>query len=69
MVTNGTNETQKSIRAANPPINDSVFKSFCLDSSTVVITSSSGGIGYEAARGLAEARANVHLPLNIRNRI
>lgn len=59
MSTNGSNGTQKSIRAPNPPVEDSVFKSFRLDGKTVIISGGSGGIGYEIARGLAEAGANV----------
>lgn len=53
--------TRKSIRAPNPPIEDSVFKQFRLDGRTVIITGGAGAIGYEVARGLAEAGANVRL--------
>jgi sorbose reductase len=50
---------RQSIRAPNPPLADSVFKMFRMDGKTVIITGGSGGIGYEVARGLAEAGANV----------
>jgi sorbose reductase len=59
MATNGTKSTKNSIRAPNPLVEDSVFKSFRLDGKTVIISGGSGGIGYEVARGLAEAGANV----------
>lgn len=61
MGSNGSNG-RVSIRAPNPPIEDSVFKQFRLDGRTVIITGGAGGIGYEIARGLAEAGANVRLP-------
>ncbi|KAL1852111.1 hypothetical protein VTK73DRAFT_9280 [Phialemonium thermophilum] len=58
--TNGTSGRQ-SIRKPNPPIEDSVFKSFRLDGRTVIVTGGCGGIGYEVSRGLAEAGANLAL--------
>lgn len=63
MASNGVDGRQ-SIRKPNPPIEDSVFKSFRLDGRTAIITGGCGGIGYEVARGLAEAGANVsfHMP-------
>jgi len=51
----------KSIRNPDPAIKDSIFESFRLDGRTIIITGASGGIGYEVARGLAEAGANVSL--------
>lgn len=57
--TNGNGNKSQSIRAQNPPVEDSVFKMFRMDGKTVIITGGAGGIGYEIARGLAEAGANV----------
>ncbi|KAI3536510.1 short chain dehydrogenase [Colletotrichum filicis] len=65
MATNSsTNGARKSIRASNPPIEDSVFKQFRLDGRTVIITGGAGGIGSEIARGLAEAGANIAIWYN-----
>ncbi|KAJ0108274.1 L-xylulose reductase [Diaporthe amygdali] len=60
MASNGTNG-RTSTRAPNPPVQDSVFKQFRLDGRTVIVTGGAGGIGYEIARGLAEAGANLAL--------
>ena len=60
--TNGNGATKRSIRAPNPPLKDSVFDMFRLDGKTAIITGGSGGIGYEVARALAEAGANVSDP-------
>ncbi|KAK2049307.1 short chain dehydrogenase [Colletotrichum somersetense] len=60
-INGGTNGTTKSVRAPNPPIEDSVFKQFRLDGRTVIITGGAGGIGSEIARSLVEAGANIAL--------
>ena len=59
MSPNNEADGRMSIRNPNPPIKDSIFKSLRLDGRTVIITGGCGGIGYEIARGLAEAGANV----------
>jgi sorbose reductase len=46
----------------NPELSDSVFKMFDMHGKVAIITGGSGGIGYEVARGLAEAGADVPLP-------
>jgi predicted Rossmann-fold nucleotide-binding protein len=61
-VSNGNGAKPQSIRAPNPQLEDSVFKMFKMTGKTVIITGGSGGIGYEIARGLAEAGANVCSP-------
>ncbi|RDH38306.1 NAD(P)-binding protein [Aspergillus welwitschiae] len=55
---------QKSIRRPNPTLSDSVFKMFSLQGKVVIITGGTGGIGYNVARGLAEAGANIALWYN-----
>ena len=62
---NGNGTTRQSIRAPNPPLENSVFKMFRMDGQTVIITGGAGGIGYEIARGLAEAGANVRPPIPV----
>ncbi|KAK2765119.1 hypothetical protein FQN54_008818 [Arachnomyces sp. PD_36] len=52
---------QKSIRWPNPTLPDSVFKMFDMHGKVVIITGGSGGIGYEVARALAEAGADIAL--------
>lgn len=47
--------------APSPTLSDSVMKMFDMTGKVVIVTGGSGGIGYEAARGLAEAGANVSL--------
>ena len=55
---------QKSIRRPNPALSDSVFKMFSLQGKVAIITGGAGGIGYNVARGLAEAGANIALWYN-----
>ena len=52
-------QQQDSARWPNPTLPNSVFKMFDMSGKVVIITGGSGGIGYEAARGLAEAGAEV----------
>lgn len=53
--------SQQSIRRPNPTLSDSIFKMFQMQGKVVIITGGTGGIGYQIARGLAEAGANVAL--------
>jgi sorbose reductase len=55
---------QKSIKWANPTLADSVFKMFDMHGKVVIITGGSGGIGYQVARALAEAGADIALWYN-----
>lgn len=55
---------QNSIRWTNPALPDSVFKMFDMHGKVAVITGGSGGIGYQIARALAEAGADVALWYN-----
>lgn len=52
------------IRRPNPPLPDSVFATFSMRDKVAIITGGAGGIGYQVARGLAEAGANVALWYN-----
>lgn len=58
---------QQSIRWANPSLPDSVFKMFDMHGKVVIITGGSGGIGYQIARALAEAGADIALWYNSSN--
>ncbi|KAJ5707380.1 hypothetical protein N7488_007181 [Penicillium malachiteum] len=53
--------TQQSIRRADPPLSDSIFKMFQMHGKAVIITGGTDGIGYEIARGLTEADADIAL--------
>lgn len=52
------------IRRSNPSIADSVFAMFSMRDKVAIITGGAGGIGYQIARGLAEAGANIALWYN-----
>ncbi|OQE18192.1 hypothetical protein PENSTE_c018G09185 [Penicillium steckii] len=54
----------QSIRRPNPMLPDSIFEMFRMNGKTVIITGGAGGIGYQVARGLAEAGANIALWYN-----
>ncbi|KAL4804989.1 hypothetical protein BDV18DRAFT_161389 [Aspergillus unguis] len=56
--------TKQSIKAPAPSLPNSVFKMFDMHGKVVIITGGSGGIGYEVARGLAEAGADIALWYN-----
>ncbi|CZR64597.1 probable L-xylulose reductase [Phialocephala subalpina] len=47
--------------ASAPKLSDSVMKMFDMTGKVAIVTGGSGGIGYEAARALAEAGANIAL--------
>ncbi|ETN45965.1 uncharacterized protein HMPREF1541_00147 [Cyphellophora europaea CBS 101466] len=57
----GSLGTPVSKRWPNPPLADSVFQMFSMKGKVTIITGGSGGIGYEVARGLAEAGSDVAL--------
>lgn len=51
----------QSIRRPSPALPDSVFQMFRMNGKVAIITGGAGGIGYQVARGLAEAGANIAL--------
>ena len=53
--------SQQSIRRPNPTLPDSVLEMFKMHGKVVIITGGTGGIGYQVARALAEAGADVAL--------
>lgn len=55
---------QQSIKWPTPSLPDSVFKMFDMHGKVAIITGGSGGIGYEVARALAEAGADIALWYN-----
>lgn len=57
----GSLGTPVSKRWPNPALADSVFQMFSMKGKVTIITGGSGGIGYEVARGLAEAGSDVAL--------
>ena len=57
----GSISTPASKRWPNPTLPDSVFKMFDMHGKVTIITGGSGGIGYEVARGLAEAGSDIAL--------
>ncbi|KAL4938254.1 hypothetical protein BDV06DRAFT_232013 [Aspergillus oleicola] len=54
----------ESIKRPAPTLPNSVFKMFDMHGKVVIITGASGGIGYEIARALAEAGADIALWYN-----
>ena len=52
------------IRRPSPSLPDSVFATFSMRDKVAIITGGAGGIGYQVARGLAEAGANIALWYN-----
>ncbi|KAL4929747.1 uncharacterized protein BDV17DRAFT_281211 [Aspergillus undulatus] len=56
--------TKQSIKWPTPTLPDSVFEMFDMHGKVVIITGGSGGIGYEVARALAEAGADIALWYN-----
>ncbi|KAL5335207.1 hypothetical protein BJX70DRAFT_375786 [Aspergillus crustosus] len=55
---------QQSIKRPNPTLPDSVFKMFDMHNKVVIITGGAGGIGYQVARALAEAGADIAIWYN-----
>lgn len=46
-------------RRPDPPLSDSIWEMFSMKGKVVSITGGGGGIGYEVARAMAEAGADV----------
>jgi sorbose reductase len=46
-------------RRPDPPLSDSIWKMFSMKGKVVSITGGGGGIGFEVARAMAEAGADV----------
>jgi len=57
--------TAPSNRRPDPPLSDSIWEMFSMRGKVVSITGGSGGIGFEVARAMAEAGADVAIWYNL----